>query len=76
MIPLFRLSDFSTTSEIIPLTPETKKKKGIVGKLKQLRKSKSIESSGTADIIVGAGIQVFTININRKLTLNGKLTGN
>ncbi|XP_065581081.1 centrosomal protein of 290 kDa-like [Artemia franciscana] len=58
-----RLSDFSTTSEIIPLTPETKKKKGIVGKLKQFTKSKSIEASGTADIIVGAGIQALAAGV-------------
>ncbi|KAK2713279.1 hypothetical protein QYM36_009225 [Artemia franciscana] len=59
----YRLSDFSTTSEIIPLTPETKKKKGIVGKLKQFTKSKSIEASGTADIIVGAGIQALAAGV-------------
>ena len=57
---IFRLSTDSTRSEsaVIPATPETKKKKTLMGKLKQLTKSRSIEDSGMASLLVTAGMQV------------------
>jgi hypothetical protein len=39
-------------------TPETKKKRSLMGKIKQLTKSRSIEDTGTANQLVNAGIQV------------------
>ena len=52
----------STQSEsaIVPGTPDAKKKTSIMGKLKQLTRSRqnSIEESGIADFIVNAGIKV------------------
>jgi len=45
-----RLSTDSSTSDV-------KKKRGLMGKLKQLTRSRSIEDSGVADLIVNAGIK-------------------
>lgn len=52
---LDRLSTDSTQSEA---TTEKKKKKGILGKLKKLTKSRSIEDSNTGDLVLSAGMQV------------------
>ena len=59
-MPLKRISTDSTRSEsaVIPATPETKKKRGLMGKIKDLTRSRSIEDSGVADLIVNAGIKV------------------
>jgi len=63
---LDRLSTGSTRSELASGTgtPEVKKKKTIVGKLKQLTKSRSIEDSGTASYLVTAGIQALLPSVN------------
>ncbi|KAF4526379.1 hypothetical protein B566_EDAN016467 [Ephemera danica] len=51
------MSTDSTQSE----SPDKKKKKGLFGKLKSLKKSKSIEDSTTGDFVLNAGLQAGSI---------------
>jgi len=67
-ISLDRLSNDSMRSDsFAPATPETKKKKGLVGKLKMLTsksRQNSLEDSGTANYLVTAGIQALLPSVN------------
>ena len=54
---------------VVSATPETKKKRSLMGKLKGLTKSRSIEDTGTANLLVNAGLQViiFLILLHRSI---------
>ncbi|XP_046633192.1 trichohyalin-like isoform X2 [Daphnia pulicaria] len=64
-ISLDRQSTDSTRSEsAVMATPETKKKRSLMGKIKQLTKSRSIEDTGTANQLVNAGIQALIPSVS------------
>nr|CAH0112438.1 unnamed protein product [Daphnia galeata] len=64
-ISLDRQSTDSTHSEsAVMATPETKKKRSLMGKIKQLTKSRSIEDTGTANQLVNAGIQALIPSVS------------
>ncbi|XP_059351454.1 trichohyalin-like isoform X3 [Daphnia carinata] len=64
-LSLDRQSTDSTRSESAVLaTPETKKKRSLMGKIKQLTKSRSIEDTGTANQLVNAGIQALIPSVS------------
>lgn len=60
-----RLSTDSTSSEpAFAGTPETKKKKSLIGKIKQMTRSKSIEDSITAASLVSAGMRALVPSVS------------
>ncbi|XP_032785045.2 myosin-11 isoform X1 [Daphnia magna] len=64
-LSLDRQSTDSTRSEsAVIATPETKKKRSLMGKIKQLTKSRSIEDTGTANLLVNAGIQALIPSVS------------